>query len=67
MKRDMETAAESLYRHLGLDPFKGNIGTGSDRLHVYVYGKWRGEKPTEWQGVPVEWHVGMGKPRACAA
>jgi hypothetical protein len=48
----------------------GIVGIGSDRFHVYMFGKknrWRGNKPAEWAGWPVEYHWGVGRPRALAA
>jgi len=63
---DMREKAQALIAQLGLDPLVGNVGAGSDRLYVYLYGRWTGPRPTEFQGTPVEWHAMSGRPKALA-
>ncbi len=42
----------------------GHVGFSADSYHVYVYGRrWRGDRPETWDGLPVRWHVGIGKPQ----
>lgn len=44
----------------------GNVGVGTDRLYVYIFGSWHGDKPSSFMGWPVEWRVKTGIPRALA-
>ena len=69
---DLGLLAKTLKDHLFgvgyvLTQAPGFIGVGNGELHVYVHaskGRWHGNKPTEWEGVPVVWHFGVGRARA---
>jgi hypothetical protein len=61
----LEEAAKLLAASLfGTARDLGTIGVGTDRIYVYVYGKWPGERPREWMGHPVQWAVEIGEIRA---
>jgi hypothetical protein len=43
----------------------GMLGIGSNCYHAYIFckeSKWRGNKPTEWSGWPIEYHWNVGIP-----
>lgn len=42
----------------------GNVGVGTDRLYVMVYGQWHGDRCESFEGFPVEWRDGLGLPEA---
>jgi hypothetical protein len=47
----------------------GMVGIGTNNFHVYIFNsekRWRGNKPTEWHGIPIEYHWNVGRPRALA-
>lgn len=48
----------------------GNLGIGSDRIFVFVRApmkQWRGSRPLEWEGWPLEWRFGVGPAKAYVA
>lgn len=63
----IERASDDLLRELGIAADEGNVGIGDGRLFVYIHGRWKGARPGEWQGFPVTWRVGGGRPKAQAA
>jgi hypothetical protein len=64
--------ARTLKQHIFGEPYDpinalGFVGIGKDDLHVYIRcsrKKWRGKTLTEWQGISVRWHFGVGKIKA---
>lgn len=49
---------------VGLDDL-GFVGVGTDKLHVYIYAKtWPHQEVRTYDGIDVEYHLGVGKIRA---
>jgi len=69
MSSSLRDKAAALSAHLGGNARKITVGVGAEVLHVYVRGRRYPlrDRLAEWQGVGVEWHVGVGTPRATQA
>ena len=63
----IEDACSTLHPHLfGGRCDLGNLGKASDRIFVYVWEakhRWRGQTPHVWEGWPLEWRFGVGRPK----
>lgn len=57
-----------ILQHIRREDF--SIGVGSKCLHVYLrFGRknWPGERPADWQGIPITWHWNVGHTVALAS